>query len=83
MGKQGFKQYVKDFSLMASKGLFSFNTDLVHGSQGHYYLLVTIPEKSLHASETPVNIRGLVYRTVASLRLSSSPYINAHTTEAW
>src|SRR5215472_18700021 len=31
---QGFERYVKDCSLMASRGLFSFNTDLFHGSQG-------------------------------------------------
>src|SRR5215469_13110622 len=55
--KQGFERYVKDFSRMASKGLFSFNTDLVHGSQGRYYL-VAIPEKALHASAVPVEYQG-------------------------
>src|SRR5215472_18269940 len=41
--KRGVEVYVKDFSMMASKGLFSFfNTDLVDGSQERYYL-VAIP----------------------------------------
>jgi len=52
--KRGVEVYVKDFSLMASKGLFSFfNTDLVHGSQERYYL-VAIPEKPLNAREVPL-----------------------------
>src|SRR5215469_184191 len=80
--KQGFERYVKDFALMATKGLFSFNTELVHGSEGRYYL-VAIPETPLHIDDVPVNIRGLVSRTAASLRLPDCPYIAGQTTKMW
>ena len=32
--KQGFERYIRDFSLMASKGLFSFDTDLFRTEKG-------------------------------------------------
>lgn len=75
------KQGSEDFALMATKGLFSFDTELVHGSQGRYYL-VAIPETPLHINDVPENISG-VSRTAASLRLPDCPYIAGHITEAW
>jgi hypothetical protein len=66
---------------MATKGLFSFDTD-VRDQRARYYL-VAIPEKPLHVSDLPLNIKELVSRTTASLRLSNCPYIPGHTTEAW
>ena len=80
--KQGFDRYVRDFALMATKGLFSFDTDLIHGEGGRYYL-VAIPERPLNVKDLPVNIRALVSRTAALLQLSSCPYIAGHTTEPW
>jgi hypothetical protein len=80
--RQGFERYVRDFALMATKGLFSFDTDLVGGQQARYYL-VAIPERPLHVSDLPLNIKELVSRTASSLRLSSCHYIAGQTTEAW
>ena len=79
---QGFERYVKDFALMASKGLFSFDTDLVHGAQGRYYL-VAIPAKPLRIGDIPAQIRAIVSRTAAPLRLTNSSYIAGQTTESW
>lgn len=80
--KQGFERYVRDFALMATKGLFSFNTDLIHGDEGRYYL-VAIPERPLHINDLPPNIRALVSCTAALLRLSSCPHIAGRTTDQW
>jgi hypothetical protein len=80
--RQGFERYVRDFALMATKGLFSFDTDLVGGQQARYYL-VAIPERPLHVSDLPLNIKELVSRTASSLRLSNCHYIAGQTTEAW
>jgi hypothetical protein len=80
--KQGFERYVKDFAFMATKGLFSFDTDLVHGEEGRYYL-VAIPERPLHVNDLPVKIKTLMSRTAALLRLSNCPYIAGQITKPW
>ena len=79
--KQGLERYVRNFALMATKGLFSFNTDLIHG-EGRYYL-VAIPARPLRVDDLPVNIKEILSRTIASLRLKNCAYINGPTTESW
>ena len=79
--KQGVQRYVRDFALMATKGLFSFDTDLIHGNERYY--LVGIPERPLHVSDLPINIREILSRTMASFRLKNCAYINGPTTESW
>jgi hypothetical protein len=57
---------------MATKELFSFDTDLIHG-EGRYYL-VAIPERPLHVDDLPLNIKEMLSHTTASLRaLSTAP----------
>jgi hypothetical protein len=79
--KQGFDRYVRDFALMATKGLFSFNTELIHG-EGRYYL-VAIPARRLRVDDLPINIKEILLHTIASLRLENCAYINGPTTESW
>ena len=79
--KQGRERYIKDFALMATKGLFSFDTDLIQGD-GRYYL-VAIPARPLRVDDLPVDIKEILSHTIASLRLKNCPYINGPTTESW
>jgi hypothetical protein len=50
--KQGFERYIRDFALMSSNGLFSFNSDLSRTEKGRYYL-VAIPERPLLLNNLP------------------------------
>ena len=78
--KQGLDRYVRDFALMASKGLFSFDTEL-HG-EGRYYL-VAIPARPLRVGDLPGNIKEILSHTIASVRLKNCAYIHGATTESW
>jgi hypothetical protein len=77
-----FERYIKDFAFMSSKGLFSFDTELVHGSKGRYYL-VAIPEHPLLVNDLPPPIRELLSRTAATLRWMNCTYIDGTMTEEW
>lgn len=79
--KQGLERYVRDFALMATKGLFSFDTDVIQG-EGRYYL-VAIPARPLSVDDLPVNIKEILSHTIAPLRLKDCAYINGPTTESW
>ena len=80
--EQGFERYIGDFALMASKGLFSFDTDLIRTEKARYYL-VAIPERILLVSDLPPDIRELTSRIRAPLRFIDCPYIREPTTAAW
>jgi hypothetical protein len=66
---------------MATKGLFSFDTDLIP-AEGRYYL-VAIPVRPLRVDDLPVNIKEILSRTIASVPLKNCAYINGATTESW
>ena len=80
--QQGFERYIRDFALMASKGLFSFDTDLIRTEKGRYYL-VAIPERILLVNDLPPDIRNLVSRIHAPFRFIDCPYIPEPTTTDW
>jgi hypothetical protein len=78
--KQGLERYVRDFALMATKGLFSFDAEL--RGEGRYYL-VAIPAHPLRVDDLPGNIKEILSRTTVSLPLKDCAYINGATTESW
>jgi hypothetical protein len=75
-------RYLKDFALMASKGLYSFDTDLIRGQEGRYFL-VAIPERVLEIDDLPPDIRELVSHTCAGLQLVNCRFIDEATTTTW
>jgi len=80
---QGFERFIRDFALMASKGLFSFDTDpLFRAEKGRYYL-VAVPERILLVSELPQDIRKLLSRIRVPLRFTDCPNIQESTTAGW
>ena len=80
--KQGFERYIRDFALMASKGVFSYDTDLIRTEEGRYYL-VAIPERILLINDLPSDVRKLISRIRAPLRFVDRPYIHEPTTADW
>jgi hypothetical protein len=80
--KQGFERYIRDFALMASKGLFSFDTDLIRTEKGRYYL-VAVPERILLVNDLPLDIGELVSRICVPLHFIECNYIHEPTTAAW
>ena len=81
--KQGFDRFVRDFALMASKGLFSFDTDpLFRTEKGRYYL-VAVPERFLLVNELPQDIGRRLSRICVPLRFTECPYIQESITAAW
>ncbi len=73
---------MQSFVEMAGKGLFSYNTEMLHGDGSSYYLVAT-PDKHLRVSELPSGIRGVLERTRATLRFSESIYVPEAMTESW
>ena len=81
--KQGFDRFIRDFALMASKGLFSFDTDpLFRTEKGRYYL-VAVPERIVLVNELPQEIGKRLSRICVPLRFTECPYIQESTTAAW
>lgn len=80
--KQGKERYIKDFALMASKGLFSFDTELNNSVEGRYFL-VAIPKRFLRIDNLPTEIKAAVLEVHAPLRFIDTPYIDGSQTMAW
>jgi hypothetical protein len=73
--------YLKDFTLMASTGLFSYNAN-VSGSKDHYFL-VAIPSEPLRVEQLPEPVRDLVSRTKSPIIFADAPYIQEVHTHTW
>lgn len=80
--KQGKDRYIKDFALMASKGLFSFDTEITNDPNGRYFL-VAIPDRNLRISDLPLDIQRFVAQTRAPLRFAENHYIDGQETSKW
>ena len=81
--RHGFERFIRDFALMASKGLFSFDTDpLFRTEKGRYYL-VAVPQRVLLLNELPQDIGRLLSRIRVPLRFTECPYIQESTTAGW
>lgn len=80
--KRGSQSSSEDFALMASKGLFSFDTELNNSVEGHYFL-VAIPKRFLHIDNLPAEIKASVLEVHAPLRFIDTPYIDGSQTMAW
>jgi hypothetical protein len=80
--KPGKDRYVRDFVQMASKGLFSFDTELTRSANGRYFL-VAIPEQPLRVDDLPAEIKVAVMEVRAPLRFIDTPYIGGSETTAW
>jgi hypothetical protein len=74
-------QYLKDFSTMASAGVFSY--DMPTSGRKQDYFLVAYPQSPLHISELPPEIRELVMRTRSPSPFAESPYIAELDTRNW
>lgn len=80
--KQGRERYLPDFVLMASKGLFSFDTSVRRGPSTDYFL-VACPECPLTVANVPTEIRSLLLRTLSTLRFAGVNYVPSLETENW
>ncbi len=78
---QGREVYLTQFAKMASKGLFSFDTE-THTNAGRYFL-VAIPIRILRVTDLPADVRQLVLQTRAPLRFLDCPYIDSLKTVWW
>jgi len=75
-------RYLKSFAEMARKGMFSYNTQMIHGSRGGYYL-VAIPEHPMHIADLPLEIARLVRRVRAPLLFANTDHIAEADTLLW
>jgi len=81
-GLGGQERYLKSFAEMSGKGLFSYDTQMLHGPEAQYYL-VTRPDRPLVMTDLPEEIRSLLARTVSSVQLDHSEYIAESETLTW
>jgi hypothetical protein len=75
-------RFLKSFAEMARKGTFSYNTEMIHGSRGRYYL-VAIPEYPIHIADLPPEIARLVCRVRAPLLFATTDHIAEGDTLLW
>lgn len=81
-GENGMERYVRSFADMSRRGLFSYDTQMFHGSSACYYL-VTKPAEPLTVKAIPQEIRTLLERTRASLRFDQTVYVPEVETSKW
>lgn len=63
-GTGGQERFIRSFAEMSSKGLFSFNTEMIHGPDARYHL-VTRPDHPLRIEDVPDEIQKVLGRTRA------------------
>ncbi len=80
--RQGLERYVRDFALMARKGLYSYDTSPLRAGDGRYFL-VALPERHILITDLPLEVRQIVSRTQADLNFTDCPYIDSATTYSW
>lgn len=76
------ERFLASFIKMARKGLFSFNTEMLHGRAARYYA-VAMPERALHLDDLPPDIRNMVSRICAPLSFGTAEYIPEAETMHW
>lgn len=81
-GLGGKDRYIKSFADMSTKGLFSYDTEMIRAPIARYYL-VTVPERPLQIDEVPDVIRKLLRRTMASVKFVQTGYIPESETLSW
>lgn len=75
-------RFLKSFAEVARKGVFSYNTEMLHGREAKYYL-VLIPECPLRVPDLPPEIRKVVSRIIAPLSFVTAEYIPEADTLVW
>lgn len=75
-------RFLKSFTEMARKGVFSYNTEMRHGREAKYYL-VAIPECPLRLDDLPPEMREVVSKTRAPLSFTTAEYIPEAATLVW
>jgi hypothetical protein len=76
------EQYLKSFVATGSRGLFSYDTQMLHSRSASYYLVVR-PERPLTIDELPLEVQSLIQITRMPLVFADSPYITEATTLDW
>jgi hypothetical protein len=74
--------YLKSFAEMASKGMFSYNTQLGYSPDTKYYLVAT-PDRPLLLVELPPEIRKIVARTRAPISFQRTNDLPEDETLDW
>ena len=62
------------FLHMAARGLYSYNTELIHSADAEYYLVAT-PDQPLALDDLPEGVRYAVRRTVLSISFATATRI--------
>jgi hypothetical protein len=75
-------RYLRFFVEMASKGLFSYDTELVRSVTARYFL-VSAPESPLTINDLPESVKNWISRTRAPLRFREAIYISEADTTLW
>lgn len=81
-GSRGRDGFIKSFAEMSKRGLFSHNTQMVHGPEAAYYL-VSRPSEPLAVADVPDEIRVLLLRTRAPLKFGQAEHIPESETIKW
>ncbi len=75
-------RFLASFTAMASKGIFSYNSDMIRGQNSGYYL-VAKPLDELKLTDLPPSIGALLERTRADLNFAENERICELDTLKW
>ena len=75
-------RFLASFAAMASKGIFSYNSDMIRGQNSGYYL-VARPLDELKLTDLPPSIGALLERTRTSLNFDENERIRELDTLTW
>ncbi len=78
----GRERYLRSFVQMGAKGLFSFDTQMLHG-RGLSYFKVIQPDSPVLLGDLPRHVQTMLPVAPTPLRFSESAYIAEHVTLMW
>jgi len=72
---------LREFVRTARRGLFSFDTEMLHGKSDYY--LIAAPEQPLTVDELPYEIRSMLLHIAGPVAFASMTTIDEATTLQW
>jgi hypothetical protein len=78
----GRSRYLKSFAEMGSKGLFSFDTQMLHGRDAKYFK-VAVPVMPLRLEQLPADVQTQLLVTRANVKFSDCVYVDESATLKW
>jgi hypothetical protein len=79
--KTRVEQRLRDFVRAARRGLFSFDTEMLHGKSDYY--LIASPEQPLTVDDLPDKIRSILLPVAGPVAFASMIAIDEATTLQW